>query len=676
MNPEALRILLIEGHDTDACLVVEALEESASPRFSLTRVVRLGEAFQCLEASAFDAVLLDLSLPDSRGIETFRKLRPHAEHLPIIVLSGFSDHAMALDAVAEGAQDYLLKGRTSADMLIRSIRYAMERKRIADELVHAKDAALSASRAKSTFLANMSHEIRTPLSGIIGMAELLLHGVPEAEQQGKIRVIRRSAQAILGILSSVLDLARIENGSLTIVPVDFEVRALVSDVVDLVTAQAQEKGLAVRSILPTNMPEVLRGDSLRIRQILLNLASNAVKFTEQGTVEIELSVRAATATHVGVVIAVRDTGIGIPSDRLAAIFQRFTQVDPTTERRFGGVGLGLSISAELVRLLGGSISVQSEPGRGSIFTVEIDVERVESHSRATPAELPMQRASTPSASSCAIGKRGEEPAVSNMTKWERALHVLVAEDYEANRIVVEQLLRILGCTVESVANGRQAVEAMSRGPYDLVLMDVQMPVMDGLAATMAIRNLEAPTGGHTPILAYTAHSLREDHLRCLEAGMDDVLTKPMDVKGLTAALVRWSRRGTRTPVVKPTSSLSTNSIANSAATWVDRLRERCLGDPRLVQNVLQTLLDSVSGPISGLDEGLAAGDSERVRKSAHSLKGLLLTIGADEEAVTCRELEQAARYSDFQRARELTGTVQNRWRSLKSSIQVYLQTTA
>ena len=378
MHLEELKVLLVEDNDGDAYLVVEALEESTMCRFALTRVFRLSEALTYLKASSFDVVLLDLSLPDSRGIETFRKLKPYVDHLPIVVLSGFTDSAMALDAVSEGAQDYLLKGRTSADMLARSIRYALERKRFRDELVRAKDAALAASRAKGTFLANMSHELRTPLNGIIGMAQVLLQEVEAPEQQGKLGVIKRSAEALLGILSDILDMSRIESGTLAIVPGTFSLADLVNDVTDLLAPGAREKRLSLSAVLPENVPTTMRGDALRIRQVLLNLVGNAVKFTEQGEIVIEVSVRSTTSSLVRVGIDVRDTGIGIPSDRQAAIFERFTQVDPTNERRFGGTGLGLSISSEITRLLGGSLSVQSVPGKGSTFTLELELGRTDS----------------------------------------------------------------------------------------------------------------------------------------------------------------------------------------------------------------------------------------------------------------------------------------------------------
>jgi CheY-like chemotaxis protein/HPt (histidine-containing phosphotransfer) domain-containing protein len=519
----------------------------------------------------------------------------------------------------------------------------------------------------------MSHEIRTPINGIIGMADLLELSLSEKELREKLSVMKRSAQALLALLSGVLDLAQMENGSFTITPVEFRLPDLVKDVADLMTPMAQEKGLTVSSSLSTDLPEVVRGDALRIRQVLLNLAGNAVKFTERGGIRLDARLRAATPPRLRVAIAVRDTGIGIPSDRHDAIFEQFTQVDPSTERRFSGTGLGLSISSEIVRLLGGSLSVESELGKGSTFTFELELDQATSGRRAISESAGLR--SVPPVRSCTCAKRDAARATDGLPGAEHAPRVLVAEDYEANRIVVEQLLKLLGCSVDSVANGRQAVEAMSRGPYDLVLMDVQMPVMDGLAATAAIRTMEEPLGTHTPILAYTAHSMEEDLQRCLRAGMDDILTKPTQFNDLTTALARWSRPGARVPLPQPPSATVESPDLRRPPAWADRLLERCLGDRRLAREVLRALLDSVGGPISGLNEGLASANPEQLRRSAHSLKGLLLTIGAEDEASACRELEQAARHSDLERARELTGTVQHRWRCLKSTIQVYLQST-
>lgn len=682
MHAEELKVLLVEDDDADADLATGALEESTAYQFVLTRVHRLDEARARLQASAFDVVLLDLSLPDSQGIETFRELKPMAHHLPIVVLSGFNDQAAALDAVAEGAQDYLVKSCTPAEMLARSIRYALERKRIMDELVRSRNAALAASRAKSAFLANMSHEIRTPLNGIIGMAQVLIEEVAGTERQGKLALIKRSAEALLGILSDVLDLARIESGTLAIVPGAFSLAELVQDIADLMAPRAREKGLSLSTALPSDLPEPLRGDALRIRQVLLNLVGNAVKFTEQGRIEIVATVGpAAAAGQVRVGIAVRDTGIGIPRDRLAAIFERFTQADLTTERRFGGTGLGLSISSELARLLGGRLTVQSTPGRGStfLFELDLDLEREQALERnayrtpTTRAHAPHADRRTRTREPRTTGINAARQVAGNVTRLPRPLRILVAEDYEANRIVVEKLLTLLGCTVQSVADGRQAVDAMTRGPYDLVLMDIQMPVMDGLSAAAAIRSMETASGGYTPILAYTAHSQEEEFQRCLDAGMDAVLTKPIQLDDLTVAIVRWAETA-RPPRQAGPASPERRSMAETVSrSWSDTLLERCLGDSRLAREVLRTLLDSIDEPLSRLERALAAKHTDRVKSSAHALKGLFLTVGADEEAATCRALEQAALHSDLSRARELAAAVHDQWRSLQVSIRDFLR---
>ena len=392
--------------------------------------------------------------------------------------------------------------------VIRDIPMLFERKAIEEQLEDAVARAQAANEAKTLFLANVSHELRTPLTGILGIAHLLLDQDLAPEHRAEVARIDQSGKALLRILNDILDLSKIEAGAMEVHLAPADVRAMLGEVVDLLRTVVAEKGLTLDVHVEADVPSLVRTDSLRVRQILLNLAGNAVKFTEFGGVSLHVQCPGGDVLRIDV----RDTGVGIDPATIPDLFEDFTQADASDARRFGGAGLGLGIARRLATLLGGGIEATSVPGRGSTFTLTVPLEPVVGQPE---------------------GEEGEDGA---RVQFEG--HVLLAEDDKIARYVVGRLLGAHGLRVDTVENGREAVDAVRLGRYDAVFMDCQMPVMDGYDATARIRALE-PELARTPIVAMTASVMQADSERCTAAGMDDFLGKPVDPAQLQHVLSRW-----------------------------------------------------------------------------------------------------------------------------------------
>ncbi len=393
--------------------------------------------------------------------------------------------------------------------------------RAEQELSLAKAAADAANEAKSRFLATMSHEMRTPLNGVLGLIGLLLASPLDATQLRQAQLIRSSGQSLLAVLNDILDLSKIEAGRMELDILPFALADTVQDVISLLAVRAEALGLSLTLQLPPGLPPVLRGDASRLRQVLFNLVGNALKFTESGGVRVVLAHQAQADGRVALTINVHDTGIGIAADALPRLFTRFSQADSSTARRYGGTGLGLAISREIIALMHGTISVQSTPGQGSCFTVALALER----SEMAPALI--EGAALPALSVLGGRSVSEAPL--------RPLRILAAEDNPVNQLLIKALLDQFGHFCDIVGNGLEALHQVQAAHYDLLLLDIQMPEMDGVAATRAVRALAGPVGA-IPILAMTANVMAEQQDQYLEAGMNGVVSKPIDPRRLALAI--------------------------------------------------------------------------------------------------------------------------------------------